>query len=1121
MSTVIENNVIPLYINSADRIDVNDSTTDFTIRLYKTLRNISTLTVSEVVIPRNDTVINPNNNTLEGNVDIDGVLTDFSITLTNGNYTETTLAAELKTQLDAAEITSTFGFTWSVSYDSATQRMLISLTYPQGATLNSWGFDILYTAIVDVLGLGDAGTTTRSFKTSLNDGLTITTGRAPVIQRALLYNITSTALTNSINTSYVSSVAKSFNIDTSNNTIQIQTTETITDQNYRVARGTNSLLQTSLRNAVISDDGNIIATASDDGVYVFNRTLVGGFWLQRIDPVTGTDVILFENEFGPTSVAISGDGNTMAVGIGSDNNRAGAVWIFTRLGLNWAQQAKLTGTGGVSISRLGTSVALSADGNTLVTGGFTDNFDTGAAWVFVRTGTSWAQEGPKLVKTGVSRYFGISIAVSADGNTMAVGGLTTGDVAAVWVLFRTAGVWAHQSNLLTGSGGGTIGAIDYASVSISDDGDNVALGGPNDASDAGAVWVFVRTGVTWAQQDAKIAGSAGDNFGYGVAIEGDNLHIGAPGDSSDVGLVWLYTRSGATWSQDSSFTGTGFEGSPRIGESIATNGTLIAVSGPADNNLAGATWVFDSGVQQGLKLVGTGRDGIVAQGVSLDVSRDQNIMVVSSIDDGIWTYERSGSTWNQLGEKLELITAIPDRGNNASLLLSEVFERRKNISVSDDGTIMAYAEASFNSDQGRVRIYNRTAAVWTEEITFTGVGTDRFGTSISLSGDGTVLLVGSPGDNSFWIYEKSTVWSAGVQISPGLGGDTGDAVSISQDGTTAFVGAPNVSTVTIYQKNITWDHQQTIVESGRFGYSLDVSTDGKTLAVGDRIYPGGGAVLVYRYTTTWTLEDTLTANDGTGAQNKGYSVSVSADGNRIITGAPTAGTGGQTGAWWIWTYSSGAWTRTTNQLIDSTGFGYQGNCVVMFEDGKAACVGAPFDGGTFVNATSGKGAVFFRVIEGDYDNSYDITIPSKVHTVFDLVNLMNVAVGLFTLNASFDGVNKVTLTLTDPSNISSIFTVGGTFTDIVYPSTKATTQESLEIDMTINNNIIKSIASHYDNNDNVIWDNKTSLIERKYKAGFTLESDDPIDIQLRDERDRIISLQGANWVMTVFATIHT
>ena len=101
-----------------------------------------------------------------------------------------------------------------------------------------------------------------------------------------------------------------------------------------------------------------------------------------------------------SSVSLAADGNTLAIGAPSDNNIDGATWIFTQSGGTWSQLGtKLIGTG-ASGARQGNAVKLSGDGKTLAIGGFTDNNDFGATWIFTKNGGTWAQQGSKLVGNG-------------------------------------------------------------------------------------------------------------------------------------------------------------------------------------------------------------------------------------------------------------------------------------------------------------------------------------------------------------------------------------------------------------------------------------------------------------------------------------------------------------------------------------------------------------------------------------------------------------------------------------------------------------------------------------------------------------------------------------------------
>jgi hypothetical protein len=224
-------------------------------------------------------------------------------------------------------------------------------------------------------------------------------------------------------------------------------------------------------------------------------------WKQQAELV-GTDVTGPFSTQG-TAVALSGDGNTAVVGGFNDNNEAnggngaGAAWVFERSHGVWSQQAKLVGTGFVGAPMQGYSVSISDDGNTVIVGGPEDG-SAGAAWVFVRSYGVWSQQGPKLVGTDIIGPFqlqGISVSLSSDGNSAVIGGFADdNNMGAAWVFTRSDGVWTQKAKLV-GTGailtpGSIIGGAEQGtSVAISGDGNTVLSGGPLDDT-AGAAWIF-------------------------------------------------------------------------------------------------------------------------------------------------------------------------------------------------------------------------------------------------------------------------------------------------------------------------------------------------------------------------------------------------------------------------------------------------------------------------------------------------------------------------------------------------------------------------------------------------------------------------------------------------------
>lgn len=120
---------------------------------------------------------------------------------------------------------------------------------------------------------------------------------------------------------------------------------------------------------------------------------------QQGNRLRATDAIGGVNVLQGSTVSISGDGNTAIVGGNGDNSATGAVWLYTRTAGVWTQLGKLVGTGATGKAAQGVSVAISADGNTAIVGGHTDNSNAGAAWVYSKNAGVWSQEGAKLVGT--------------------------------------------------------------------------------------------------------------------------------------------------------------------------------------------------------------------------------------------------------------------------------------------------------------------------------------------------------------------------------------------------------------------------------------------------------------------------------------------------------------------------------------------------------------------------------------------------------------------------------------------------------------------------------------------------------------------------------------------------
>ncbi len=450
------------------------------------------------------------------------------------------------------------------------------------------------------------------------------------------------------------------------------------------------------------------------------------------------------------AVAISADGNTIVVGAphessaargingnAADNSlyAAGAVYVFVRRGAAWVQQAYVKASNAGQSDLFGMNVAVSADGNTMAvsapwersaaTGINGDQSDdslaqAGAVYVFTRAGDSWSQQAyVKASNTGRrpagegdlladGDQFGFSLALSGDGNTMAVGA-TTEDSAAT-------GINGDQAN--------------------------------DSAQSAGAVYLFARTGNTWTQQ-AYLKGSnteAADLFGYDVSLSHDGNTLAAAGYDEDgpgrgvnvdqgngrngSGAIYVFSRTGTNWRQDAYLKGSRSEGNDALGFSVA-------ISGDGNTIVAGAG---DESC-----LVG----GINPSGCDTDKPADAS----GGSAGAAYVWARSGNMW---AEQAFIKASNPD--------LQDLFGA--NVAVSGDGNTVLVGAAMEDSrargvngeqqddsatESGAAYLFTRSGTTWSQRAYIKAENAeefDEFGTSVAVSRDGRRLIIGARMESS-------------------------------------------------------------------------------------------------------------------------------------------------------------------------------------------------------------------------------------------------------------------------------------------------------------------------------------------------------------------------------------
>jgi hypothetical protein len=393
--------------------------------------------------------------------------------------------------------------------------------------------------------------------------------------------------------------------------------------------------------------------------------------------------------------------------------------------LVWSPQGDaLVASNGVANDGFGYSVAISGD--TAIVGtpfpSYGANTNQGAAYAFFRTGTSWAQQGPPLAASDGAKFDSLGWSVAVSGNTAVVGAPIQKVGAnyaqgAVYVFVRSGTTWAQQAKLLADDGA----MDDYFGRAVAIDGDTLAVGGYQ----AEAVYVFVRSGTTWTQQGSKLvaddaaAGSA--DFGDAVALSGNTLLVGAPGKSvgnrGGAGVAYVFVRSGTTWTQQGpSFTSSDIHSSDHFGDAVSLSGETALIGAPGkligNNAYQGAAYAFvRSGTtwsQQGPSLTASG--GLEADEFGWSVALAGNTAVIgapweaqgTATEQGAaYVFVRSGTTWAQSGPKLTAGAATSNFGHGVAISSNTLVAGAPGAAVGqvkEQGTAFVYFRAGASGD---------------------------------------------------------------------------------------------------------------------------------------------------------------------------------------------------------------------------------------------------------------------------------------------------------------------------------------------------------------------------------------------------------------------------------------
>jgi drug/metabolite transporter superfamily protein YnfA len=397
-----------------------------------------------------------------------------------------------------------------------------------------------------------------------------------------------------------------------------------------------SHLRISAALAVAALTARVVGAAPAQQAYIKASNTGAGDWLGYAVAVSGDTMVV--GAIYETSNATGVNGNQ------SDNSavQAGAAYVFVRTGTIWSQQAYLKASNTDANDRLGRTVAISGDtvvvgatgeasNATGVNGDQSDNSapSSGAAYVFVRSGTNWTQQAYlKPSNTDAGDQFGVSVSVSGDtavvgayhesSNATGVDGNQTDSSAtnsgAVYVFVRNRTNWSQQAYLKASN----TGTNDEFGHSVAVSGDTVVVGAAYEDSnatgvngnqsdestrDSGAAYVFVRSGTNWRQQAYLKASNTGlgDQFGHRVAVSGDTVLIGAYVEASNAtgvngnqtnnsagysGAGYVFVRTGTTWSQQAYLKASNTDLADQFGSSVAVSGDTVVLGAPQESSSA-------------------------------------------------------------------------------------------------------------------------------------------------------------------------------------------------------------------------------------------------------------------------------------------------------------------------------------------------------------------------------------------------------------------------------------------------------------------------------------------------------------------------------------------------------
>ena len=679
---------------------------------------------------------------------------------------------------------------------------------------------------------------------------------------------------------------------------------------YSVAVDGNTAVIGAYQDDHTDDDSNTIGNAGS--AYVFTK--VSGVWRQ-LAKLTADDGAA--NDESGYSVAV--DGDTIVVGThqndaDSNDNDEGAAYVFTKPASGWAdmtQTAKLTAFGAAAGDEFGISVAV--DGNTILVGAHQNDSDDGAAYVFTKTFTGWADssETAKLIASDAAADDEFGISVALDGDTAVIGARQDDDngsqSGSAYVFTKVSGVWSQKAKLIASDGA----ANDEFGISVAVDGDTAVIGARQGDTRNGAAYVFTKVSGVWSQKAKLTAddGAADDEFGISVAVEGDTVVIGAyqdddHGDLSGSAYVFTQDSSGG-WRQRDKLTASDGAARDRYGYSVGVSGDTVVVGAYSDDsneaNTGAAYFLRNPGWTDIPDSTATTTSHIVT-GLTNDEEHTFQVRGVNAAGAGLASARARGTPTFAIPDRptgfaaaagdtvVDLSWHDPEDSTIDKYQLLEIIQGGKlstastddplvrgdgfGISVAVDGNtavIGAYKDDDAGADSGSAHVFTRSSSTaawsWAAKLTASdAAANDEFGISVAIEGD-TIVVGAHQNDaddrdndeGAAYVFIKvSGVWGQKAKLTASDAAANDEfGISVALHGETVAVGA--------HLENAN-DDDQVITD--------DVNDSGAAYVF---TKPGSGGWA----DTTETAK--LTASDA--AENDQFGISVAVHDETVVVGA--------------------------------------------------------------------------------------------------------------------------------------------------------------------------------------------------------------------------------------------